>query len=275
MNETTKMTETAGNTEQMPVFFLGHGSPMNAIEDNEFSQKWKEIGKTLPEPNAILCVSAHWETKGTFVTVMERPKTIHDFSGFPRELFAVQYPAPGNPALAKETKKIIRKAEVGLDEKWGLDHGCWSVVRNLFPKADIPVIQMSLDYYQTPQFHYDLAKELLSLRKKGVLIIGSGNMVHNLRMVAWEKLNASEYGYDWAIEANEKMKRNILNGDHQSLINYKSQGRSFNLAIPTPEHYLPLLYTLALKEANDKVSLFNDKVVGGSLTMTSIKIEKA
>jgi 4,5-DOPA dioxygenase extradiol len=274
MNELNKIKELFNKTEQMPVLFIGHGSPMNAIEDNEFSKGWKDIGKTLPKPNAILCISAHWETRGTFVTAMEKPKTIHDFGGFPKELFEVQYPAQGSPELAKEAKSIITKTEVGLDEKWGLDHGCWSVVKHLYPDADIPVIQMSLDYYQTAQYHYDLAKELSSLRKIGVLIIGSGNMVHNLGMVAWDKLNDSEYGYDWAKEANDKMKKYIMNGDHQSLIDYQSHGKSFNLAIPTPEHYLPLLYALALKQENEKVSLFNDKAVAGSLTMTSLKIDK-
>jgi 4,5-DOPA dioxygenase extradiol len=274
LNELNKITNPLNSTKQMPVLFLGHGSPMNAIEENEFVQGFREIGKTIPKPNAILCVSAHWETKGTFVTAMEKPMTIHDFGGFPQELFDVQYPAPGNPALAKETKELIKKTEVGLDEKWGLDHGAWSVVKHLYPDADVPVIQMSLDYTQTPQYHYELAKELASLRKKGVLIVGSGNMVHNLRMVAWDKLNTADYGYDWAIEASEKMKKYILNDDYQPLINYKSQGRAFDLAIPSPDHYLPLLYTLALKEENEKVSLFNDKAVGGSLTMTSLKIEK-
>ena len=246
---------------------------MNAIEDNEFSRKWEEIGKTLPKPEAVLCISAHWETRGTFVTAMLKPATIHDFGGFPQTLFDVQYPAPGSPVLAAGTKNIITKTEVGLDEKWGLDHGCWSVVRHLYPKADIPVIQMSLDYYQTPQYHYDIAKELATLRKKGVLIIGSGNMVHNLGMVAWAKLNSEEYGYDWAIEANEKMKKYILSGDHKQLINYKSQDKAYNMAIPTPEHYLPLLYALALKEKNEKLILFNDKIVAGSLSMTSLRID--
>jgi 4,5-DOPA dioxygenase extradiol len=274
LNELNKLTAPFHNTEKMPVLFLGHGSPMNAIEQNEFSKGWEEIGKTLPKPNAILCVSAHWETRGTFVTAMEKPKTIHDFGGFPKELFAVQYPAPGSLELAEETKNTITKTEVGLDEKWGLDHGCWSVLKHLYPNADVPVIQMSLDHFQNPQYHYDLAKELSSLRKKGVLIIGSGNMVHNLGMVAWDKLNTTDYAYDWAIEAREKMNKYILEGDHQSLINYQAQGKAFNLAIPSPEHYLPLLYALALKDKNENVSLFNDKAVGGSLTMTSLKIEK-
>lgn len=275
LNELNKMTSDFSNTDQMPVLFMGHGSPMNAIEDNEFTKGWKEIGKTLPKPNAIICVSAHWETKGTFVTAMEKPTTIHDFGGFPQALFDIQYPAPGSPDLAKETKTLVKTTEVGLDNNWGLDHGAWSVIKNLYPNADVPVIQLSLDYSQTPQYHYELAKELASLRKKGVLIIGSGNMVHNLRLVAWDKLNTVDYAFDWAKEASEKMKKFILSNDHQQLINFKSQGKEFDLAIPTPEHYLPLLYALALKEENEKVSLFNDKAIAGSLTMTSLKIDRA
>ena len=219
-----------------------------------------------------MCISAHWETKGTYVTAMETPPTIHDFGGFPDELYNVQYPAHGSPKLANETKKLISKTEIGLDEKWGLDHGCWSVIRRLYPDADVPVIQISLDYYKTPQYHYELSKELVSLRKKGILIVGSGNMVHNLRMLAWNRLNDAGYGYDWAIEANEKMKKYILDGDHKQLINYQSQGKEFQLAIPTPDHYLPLLYALALKGKNEELFLFNDKAIAGSLTMTSIKI---
>lgn len=273
LNELSKMAAPFGSTRQMPVLFIGHGSPMNAIEENEFVQGWRTIGSTLPIPQAILCVSAHWETKGTFVTAMEKPRTIHDFGGFPKALFEVQYPAPGSPELARQTKEMIKKTEVGLDEKWGLDHGAWSVINRLYPGADIPVIEMSLDYSQTPQYHYDLARELAELRRKGVLIIGSGNMVHNLGMVAWDKLNAPEYGFDWAIEASEKMKGFILDGNHQPLINFNLQGKSFDLAIPSPEHYLPMLYALALKEEGEKVTLFNDKAIAGSLTMTSFKIE--
>jgi 4,5-DOPA dioxygenase extradiol len=245
---------------------------MNAIENNEFSAGWKEIAKALPKPRAILCISAHWETRGTWVTAMDKPRTIHDFGGFPKELFELQYPAPGNPLLAEETKVAVGKTEVGLDEKWGLDHGAWSVIRHLYPNADVPVVQLSLDYLQGPQYHYDLAKDLFALRKKGVLILGSGNMVHNLRMVAWDKISEPDYGYDWAIEANDKMKRFIISGDHKSLIYYQSEGKSFNLAVPTPEHFLPLLYTLALQEKDEKLTIFNDKPVMGSLTMTSVKI---
>lgn len=271
LNDLNKITSTFDNTVKMPVLFLGHGSPMNAIEENEFVTGFRNIAKSIPKPNAILCISAHWETKGTFVTAMQNPSTIHDFGGFPKELFEVQYPAPGSPELAKETKSLITKTEVGLDDKWGLDHGAWSVIKHLYPNADIPVIQLSLDYSQTPQYHYELAQQINSLRKKGVLIIGSGNMVHNLRMVEWKRLNET-FGYDWAMEANDKMKQYILSGNHQQLINFRSQGKAFDLAIPTPEHYLPLLYTLALQEKNEDVKLFNDKAVAGSLTMTSLKI---
>ena len=268
------MTTHLNSTELMPVLFVGHGNPMNAIEENEFVEGWRSIGKTLTKPSAILCISAHWETRGTFVTAMEKPMTIHDFGGFPKALFDVQYPAPGNPELAKEMQQLIHKTEVGLDEKWGLDHGAWSVIKRLYPEADVPVLEMSLDYFQSPKDHYDLAKELAPLRRKGVLIIGSGNMVHNLRRVAWDKFNEN-YGYDWAIEANEKMKQYILDDNHTQLINIQSQGSAFQLAIPTPEHYLPLLYALALKEKNEQVTLFNDQTMAGSLSMTSVKIDKA
>ena len=272
LKDLENITEPFSETKKMPVLFLGHGSPMNAIEENEFVRGFRNIGKDIPTPKAILIISAHWETKGTLVTAMQKPRTIHDFGGFPQALFDVQYPAPGSPELANETKRLIKKVQVGLDESWGLDHGAWSVVKHLYPKADVPIIQMSIDYTQGAQYHYDLAKELLSLRKKGILIIGSGNMVHNLGMVAWDKLNTDSYGYDWAIEANDKMKHLILSDNHQPLIHFKSQGRAFDLAIPSPEHYLPLLYTLALKDQNEQASFFNDKPVGGSLTMTSMKI---
>lgn len=197
-------------TEKMPVLFLGHGSPMNAIEENEFVKGFRTIEKSIQKPNAILCVSAHWETRGTFVTAGKNQPTIHDFSGFPQELYQVQYPAPGYRALAQETKHIVTKTNVQLSEQWGLDHGAWSVIKHLYPDADVPVIQLSLDYTQTPQYHFELAQELQSLRTKGVLIVGSGNMIHNLRMLAWNQLNVA-YAYDWAIEANEKMRTAILN----------------------------------------------------------------
>lgn len=256
----------------MPVLFVGHGSPMNGIEDTEFSRRWTQMAKEIPTPKAVLVVSAHWFTRGTKITAMDFPKTIHDFGGFPPELFAVQYPAPGNPSLAKETAGLLHSAKVELDHDWGLDHGTWTIVRHMYPDAKIPVLQLSIDYTKGPQYHYDLAKELHSLRKKGVLIIGSGNMVHNLRLVAWDKLNGPEYAFDWAKTANDKFKELIQEGNHQTLINYSSLGKEALLAVPTSEHYLPLLYTMGLKTSKDKVSFFNDKAVAGSLTMTSVKL---
>lgn len=269
--ELEKISSSLPATPKMPVLFLGHGSPMNALSDNEFVQGFKKIAAEIAKPTAILCISAHWETQGTLITAMTNPRTIHDFGGFPKELFEVQYAAPGNPDLANETKNNIKKTSIGLDLNWGLDHGAWSVIKHLYPNANVPVLQLSLDYNQTPQYHYELAKELAFLRDKGVLIVGSGNMVHNLGMVAWNRLNDT-FAFDWAQEANDKMKSMIENNEFQNLIDYSKQGKSFELAIPTPEHFLPLLYTLALRNENEKVSFFNDKPVGGSLTMTSIKI---
>ncbi len=268
----TSLEQSLKNSDQMPLLFLGHGSPMNAIEENEFVHGFRKVSQSIPKPQAILVISAHWETKGTQVTAMEKPRTIHDFGGFPPALYEVQYPAPGSPDLARETKDLIKSTTIDLDHKWGLDHGAWSVVKHLYPKADVPVIQMSLDYTQGPQYHYELAKELAVLRNKGVLIIGSGNMVHNLRMVAWDKFNIDNYAYDWAQEARSKMSHYILHGDHAPLINYASQGKAFELAIPSPDHYLPLLYILGLKAEGEEISLFNDKAQAGSLTMTSVKV---
>lgn len=273
LNALNKLVENYDATDKMPVLFVGHGSPMNAIEDNIFSREMKRMGTDVPKPKAILMVSAHWETKGTFVTAMENPKTIHDFGGFPEALFQTQYPAPGSKWLAEETKQTVKKTDIGLDETWGFDHGCWSVTKNMFPQADIPIIQLSLDYTKPAQYHYELAQELASLRKKGVLIIGSGNMVHNLRMISMKSsdFNAT-YGHDWAIEANEIFKKHILANNHQPLINYSSLGKAVQLSIPTPEHYLPLIYTLALKEEKENITLLSDVLVGGSISMTSVKI---
>jgi 4,5-DOPA dioxygenase extradiol len=256
----------------MPVLFIGHGSPMNGIENNEFSNTWTELGKQIERPRAVICISAHWLTHGTHVTSMAKPPTIHDFGGFPPELFQVQYEAPGDPELAEDTVTLIQRTQVGLDHDWGLDHGCWTVVKHMYPEADIPILQLSIDYERPPEYHYELSRELAVLRRKGVLIIGSGNMVHNLRMVAWDKLEKPGYGYDWALEMNEKFKTLIAAGEHKSLIAYPSLGQSALLAIPTPDHYYPLLYALALQEPKDDVSFFNDRVVGGSLTMTSVRI---
>lgn len=271
LNKLENITDSFESSKRMPVLFLGHGSPMNGIEDNEFVRAFKKQGQQLDKPNAIIVVSAHWETNGTFVTAMQNPRTIHDFGGFPKALYEVQYPAPGHPELAKEISEIVNPTgTVQLDDKWGLDHGAWTVIKHLFPDADVPVIQLSLDYKMTPQQHYELAQQLKKLREKGVLIVGSGNMVHNLRKVDFRKINEN-YGYDWAIEADSKMKKWILEGNHQNLIDFNKQGKAFNLAIPTPEHYLPLLYTLGLKDEKDNTTIFNDSPLGGSLTMTSVK----
>ncbi|RZJ68307.1 MAG: 4,5-DOPA dioxygenase extradiol [Flavobacterium sp.] len=255
-----------------PVLFIGHGSPMNAIEDNEFSRTWTKFGSEIPKPKAVLVISAHWLTKGTHVTAMDFPKTIHDFGGFPQALFDVHYPAPGNAKLAAETAALFSGTTIGLDHDWGLDHGTWSVVRHMYPDADIPVLQFSIDYHKPPEYHYNLARELKALRKKGVLIIGSGNMVHNLRMVAWDKLREPEYGFDWAIEMNHIFKEKIGNDDFKALIDYEKLNPAAKLAIPTPDHYYPLLYSMALRDSKDDVEFFNDKAVGGSLTMTSVKL---
>lgn len=257
---------------KMPVLFIGHGSPMNGIEDTEFSRTWYRLGQEVAKPKAVLVVSAHWLTHGTHITAMDNPKTIHDFGGFPQALFDVQYPAPGSPAIAEETAKLITTTNVGLDHDWGLDHGTWTVVRHMYPDADIPVLQLSIDYNKPPRYHYELAKQLAALRKKGVLIIGSGNMIHNLRMVDWKKLNEPNYGFDWAIEMKAIFKEKIGNGSHDDLINYEKLNKAAKLAIPTPDHYYPLLYTLGLQDSTDDVSFFNDKLVGGSLNMTGVKI---
>ncbi|AWA30532.1 4,5-DOPA dioxygenase extradiol [Flavobacterium magnum] len=254
-----------------PVLFIGHGSPMNGIEHNAFSESWAKMGRDIPNPKAVLVISAHWLTRGTHITAMPNPRTIHDFGGFPKELFEVQYPAPGEPALAEATKTLIAMTDIGLDHDWGLDHGTWTVVRHMYPDADIPVLQLSIDYARPAGYHFELAKQLASLRNKGVLIIGSGNMVHNLRMVAWDKLTEPEYGFDWALEMNSVFKEKIRNGEASALVNYEKLHAAAKLAIPTPDHYYPLLYAMALQQNGDDIRFFNDKAVGGSLTMTSVK----
>ncbi len=267
------------NGVKMPILFIGHGSPMNAIEDNEFSREWKKLAKQIPIPTAVLCISAHWLTRGSFVTAAAEAKTIHDFGGFPRELFEVQYPAPGFPALAKETKELIKNTNVGLDHDWGFDHGSWSVVKNMYPEANIPMIQLSIDYYKPGEYHYELASYLKALRKKGVLILGSGNMVHNLRMISIPRgadpalgFNV-EYGFDWAIEMNEIFKKHILDRNHKPLLDYNKLHKDAHYAVPTPDHYWPLIYSLGVQDEKDEVTFFNDKAIAGSLTMTSVLIK--
>lgn len=263
-----KIASSFTDTEPMPVLFVGHGNPMNAIEENEFTKGWANAARAIPRPNAIVCISAHWQTDGTFVTAMPKPQTIHDFGGFPPALYQVQYPAPGDPELASDVKSHITKIPVGLSNDWGLDHGCWVVASRLYPKADVPVIQLSLNYGKPAQWHYDLAKELAYLRRKGILIMGSGNIVHNLARINW----SDNKTFDWAIEAHNTIKKLTETHDHQSLVNYQTLGTAVNLAVPTPEHFLPLLYTLALQEDKDTISYFNDKTVMGSIDMTCLKI---
>ncbi len=252
---------------KMPVLFVGHGSPTNAIEENEFSRAWVDAGNSVPRPRAVLCISAHWETSGTQVTVKEQPGTIHDFYGFPRPLYEVSYPVPGAPELAHRVRETVRGARVRLDPDRGLDHGAWSVLRRMFPQADIPVVQLSLDRAKEPAFHYELGKELAGLRSEGVLIVGSGNIVHNLGMIVWE-----DTAYDWAVEFDETVKRLILSGDHDAIVHYPDLGRTARLSVPTNEHFLPLLYVLALREEGDGIRFFSDRVTLGSISMRSLRI---
>jgi 4,5-DOPA dioxygenase extradiol len=273
LGDFNKFTSSLQKQDQiMPVLFIGHGSPMNGIQHNQFSESWARIAREIPVPKAVIVVSAHWLTKGTKITAMDFPETIHDFGGFPQELFNVQYPAPGDPKLAMETASIIKSTEVELAHDWGLDHGAWTVIKNMYPEANIPVLQLSIDYTKGGHYHYELAKELSQLRKKGVLIVGSGNMVHNLKMVSFDKID-EEFGFDWAIEINQVFKKLITTRDHISLINYEKLGAAAKLAIPTPDHYYPLLYSLGLQGKNEGAVIFNDKLVAGSLTMTSLLIQ--
>jgi 4,5-DOPA dioxygenase extradiol len=251
----------------LPALFIGHGSPMNAIEDTQFSRAWAEAARSLPKPKAVLCVSAHWQTAGTRVTAMAQPKTIYDFYGFPPALYAKRYPAPGSPELARLIQETMRKSHVELDQQWGLDHGAWAVLCRMFPDADVPIVQLSLDEKQPPAFHYELGRELKRLRRKGVLIVGSGNIVHNLREVAW-----ADTAYDWALEFDALLKTLILAGDHQAIIDYSKLGPAARLAVPTLEHYLPLLYVLGTQEKAERVTFFADKVTLGSMSMRSVRI---
>jgi 4,5-DOPA dioxygenase extradiol len=249
----------------MPALFVGHGSPMNAVEDNAFSRSWIEIGKTLPEPEAALCVSAHWETVGTRVTAMPQPATLYDFHGFPRKLYDIRYPAPGAPELARSLRRSIAEPLLFLDFGWGLDHGAWSVLARLFPKANVPVLQLSLDFEKPPALHYRLGQRLRDLRRQGVLILGSGNMVHNLRAMVWE-----DRAFDWALRFDAQLAERIRCGDHAALIDYEALGADAALAVPTNEHFLPLLYVLALQEPSETLAFFCDTVTLGSISMRSV-----
>ncbi|MFM6946271.1 MAG: 4,5-DOPA dioxygenase extradiol [Flavobacteriales bacterium] len=267
-----KWSQTLKGTKLTPALFVGHGSPMNAIEENQFVAGFRTTAQKLPEIQAILVISAHWLTNGTAVTAMEKPKTIHDFGGFPAELFAQQYPAPGSPKLAQEIKALIPNTPIHLDHDWGLDHGTWTILKHFYPQANIPVVQFSIDYRQPLSYHFELAQQLRSLREKGVLIIGSGNIVHNLGAVDFSKINEVGYGYEWAHEARKFVNDCIIKEDYQALQNLKSAPKALQLAIPTPDHYIPLLYILGLKNGAEKVQLFNDELLAGSLSMTSLQI---
>lgn len=262
------ITERLNPSEKMPALFLGHGNPMNALEDNEFTSAWSKLAAEIPTPQAILCISAHWLTKGSHVTVMEKPRTIHDFGGFPDELFQVQYPCDGSPEYARQVQEIVVKTKVHPDTEWGLDHGTWSVLKRMYPKADVPVIQLSIDYNKPAQYHYDLAKELSSLKEKGVLIIGSGNIVHNLQMA---NFGATE-PYSWATEFDEKIKGFLLNHNHQPIIDYQKHGNAAKLSVPTPDHYYPLMYTLGLEGKNENLTFPVEGMAFGSGSMRCVRI---
>ena len=252
----------------MPALFIGHGNPMNAIENSIYSEAWVAMAASIPRPKAILCISAHWETEGTFITAMDQPKTIHDFYGFPDELFQVQYPAPGSRELAERVGSLVTTTDIKPDhDSWGIDHGAWSILCRMYPMADIPVVQLSLDRSKPARFHYELAKELLPLRQEGVLIIGSGNIVHNLRLLLWDATGP----YPWAAEFDQLAAELILAGDHDRLIDYQVLGEAARLSIPTLEHYLPLLYILALQQPNEPVSFFAEGIPLGSISMRSLR----
>lgn len=254
----------------MPAIFFGHGNPLNAVQKNQFTAGWVKIGRSLPRPKAVLCISAHWYMPGTAVTAMPAPRTIHDFGGFPSELYEVQYPAPGDPELAGRVRELLAPVEVGLDQRWGLDHGTWSVLCHVFPDADVPVVQLSIDETREPEFHYALGKALAPLRDEGVLICGSGNIVHNLHTYAWGKHEVEPF--DWAVRF-ETLARDLLQKNNQEpLVNYETLGRDALLSAPTPDHYLPLIYVLGLRRPNEPVSFPVEGFDGGSISMLTVQL---
>jgi len=254
---------------RMPTIFFGHGNPMNALHDNDWSRGWAALGQRLPRPSAVLSVSAHWYLPGTAVTAMAAPRTIHDFGAFPRELFEVQYPAPGDPALVRRVRELLQPLDVRADLSWGLDHGTWSVLRHVFPAADVPVVQLSIDESQPPAFHYGLGRLLRPLRDEGILLIGSGDVVHNLHSYAWGRHPAEPF--DWALRFEAKARELMLQGDHASLVDYEAMGRDAELSVPTPEHYLPLLYVLGASAEGDAVTFPVEGMDGGSISMLSVQ----
>lgn len=252
---------------RMPTLFVGHGSPMNALEVNAHTSAWRQLGKSLPSPQAILVVSAHWYTNGTGVTAMEQPRTIHDFQGFPPELFAQQYPAPGSPELAQRIRQVLRPLPVTADQQWGLDHGAWSVLMHLYPQAQIPVVQLSIDARATPSAHYELAQRLGPLRDEGILIVGTGNVVHNLRRINWQ---TPPTAWPWATQFNDHIRNALLRNDHQAVIDYETAGEAARESVPTPEHFLPLLYVLGAAGADSQVSFPTDGIELGSISMLTV-----
>jgi 4,5-DOPA dioxygenase extradiol len=253
----------------MPAAFIGHGTPMNALERNRHTDAWRAFAASIPKPKAILTISAHWYTHGVGVTAMEKPKTIHDFGGFPQALFDIEYPAPGDPKLAHRVKELLAPLSVQLDRNWGLDHGTWSILVHMFPEANIPVLQLSIDGTQPPQFHYDLGKKLGALREAGVLILGSGDVVHNLGLMHRDEHAAA---YDWATSFNDHVKDCLQKRDHAPLVNFESFGEAARLSIPTPEHYLPMLYILGLQRDADELSVLTDGIDLSSISMLSFAI---
>lgn len=257
-------------TNTMPAIFFGHGNPLNALARNEYTEGWAAVGRDVPRPRAVLCVSAHWYVPGTAVTAMQAPRTIHDFGGFPHELYEVQYPAPGDPELATRVRDLLAPAPVGLDYRWGLDHGTWSVLRHVFPGADVPVVQLSIDETQAPSFHYELARRLAPLRDEGVLVMGSGNLVHNLHTYAWGRHETGPF--DWAVRFEERARQLLLAGNDAPLVSYETLGRDALLAAPTPDHYLPLLYVIALRRDGEAVTFPVEGVDGGSISMLTVRL---
>jgi 4,5-DOPA dioxygenase extradiol len=257
-------------TTPMPAVFFGHGNPMNAMLDNAYTRGWAAIGADVPRPKAILSVSAHWYIPGTSVTAMPAPPTIHDFSGFPPELYRFQYPAPGDPGLADRVRGLLAPISVTPDEEWGLDHGTWTVLRHMFPQAGIPVVQLAIDRRQPAKFHFEIGKRLAPLRDEGVLIVGSGNLVHNLHAYAWGRHAAEPY--EWAVRFEEKARKLLIAGDDGPLIAYETLGRDADLSIPTPDHYLPLMYVIALRREGDAIRFPVEGVDGGSMSMLAVRI---
>jgi 4,5-DOPA dioxygenase extradiol len=257
-------------TDLMPAIFVGHGNPMNALAQNAWTEGWTSIGKTIPHPEAVLSVSAHWYVSSTAVMANLAPKTIHDFGGFPKQLYEVAYPAPGNPKLARRVSKLLGSTSAGLDKSWGLDHGTWAVLCHVFPKADIPVVQLSIDRTQPPEFHYEIGKRLAPLRKEGVLLIGSGNIVHNLHAYAWGGQEMRPF--DWAVRFEKRARELLVEGDDASLVAYEKLGRDAMLSIPTPDHYLPLLYVLGARRNGERVAFPVEGVDGGSVSMLAVQI---